>query len=230
MTSTHATSHHTPARLWPPSFDGAIFDFDGTLAYSGEIWNQVDRDFMERRRLTYSPDVTVELATLGFTDGARFVIDRFGLDETVEDICAEWNDMAAGLYADQVSLRPGAERYIRALRDLGIPTALATTNSPDVLDSLKPRVDVDDLFDARVHGLDVARSKHFPDIYVEAARRIDVAPERCIVFEDISSGLSSAMSVGMYGVAVRSNDPTQNEGELIDLADTWLEDWRDIGY
>ncbi|MCH3967968.1 MAG: HAD family phosphatase [Atopobiaceae bacterium] len=227
MTPSRASAHRRP-ELWPPSFDGAIFDFDGTLAYSGDIWNQVDHDFMARRRLTYTPDVTVELATLGFADGARFIIDRFGLDETVDDICSEWNDMASGLYAEKVELRAGAERYLRALHKLGIPCALATTNSADVLDSLMPRVDIDGLFDARVHGAEVKRSKHHPDIYLEAARRICVAPQRCIVFEDIAPGIASAQSVGMYAVAVRSNDPTQDEAELIDLADAWLEDWRDL--
>ncbi|MCI1664908.1 MAG: HAD family phosphatase [Atopobiaceae bacterium] len=214
--------------LWPFGFEAAIFDFDGTLASSNRVWNEVDRRFMAERDIDYTPDMSRELAALGFADGARFVIDRFGLDESVEDICAEWNDMGSALYAEQVSLRPGAERYLRALRRAGVPLALATTNAPAVLDSLKPRVDIDELFDVRVHGVDVARSKHFPDIYLEAARRLGVDPDGCAVFEDIVCGLAAAQGVGMFGVGVRSTDPEQDSARLALQSDLWLEGWEDI--
>ena len=43
-------------KLWPPSFKGAIFDFDGTLAESAGVWNEVDKIFLERRGLEWTPD------------------------------------------------------------------------------------------------------------------------------------------------------------------------------
>lgn len=226
--STHAQDGSTSDLLWPPSFAGAVFDFDGTIADSGDLWIDVDKRFLAERGLPYSKEFTVELATLGFAEGAQFVVDRYRLDEDPADICREWNEIGAQLYRERVRLRPGAEAYIRRLRALGIPCALATTNAPDVIDATRGRIDVDGLFDARVHGVEVARSKHFPDIYEEAARRIGVPCERCIVFEDILPGLSAAMSTGMLGCGVRSNDPTQDVDALRAQADVWVDDWERV--
>lgn len=233
MLMSHTTDGPHGARraeplLWPPAFQGAIFDFDGTVALTGGIWERVDREFLSARNLEYTSQFARDLSLLGFERGARFVVERFGLDEDPADICREWNRIGARIYAQEVSLRPGAAQYILTLRRTGVRCALATTNDANVIDSMKPRVDADLLFDARVHGSEVARTKEFPDIYLEAASRLGVDPGRCVVFEDIAPGLRSASLAGMTTCAVRSDDPGQDEKELARAADLWLDDWRDI--
>lgn len=216
-----------PRELWPPAFGAAIFDFDGTLADTASVWHEVDRAFLGARGLPYDDEYPRMLSVLGFEGGARYTIERFGLKEGPQDICDEWNRMGRALYRTRVSLRPGAEAYIRALRGRGIPCALATTNDRDVLDSME-RVDVDALFDVRVHGKDVAHAKDHPDIYLEAASRMGAEPGRCIVFEDIVPGLVSARQAGMIACGVISHDPVQQVKEIRRVADLVLEDWRDI--
>lgn len=220
---------NSPADLfWPPAFDAVIFDFDGTIADSGDIWRQVDRIFLAERGLTYTPDYSLAMAALGFGEGAEYTIEHFGLDEDPQDICNEWNRMGAELYRDSVNLRPGAQAYIERLRRLGVPVALATTNDESVLASMVPRVRVDELFDTCVHRAEVARSKHFPDIYLEAARRLGADPARCLVFEDITPGVLSSQAAGMTACGVWSNDPAQDPEELHGAARLWLNDWRDL--
>lgn len=220
---------HTPSPLWPlpQGIDAAIFDFDGTLAETSWVWRLVDEHFFERRGLPYTSEVSRELAALGFAPGARFVIQHFGLDEREQDICDEWNADGRELYEHDVRLRLGAEEYLHALRAAGVPIALATTNAPEVIDAMC-HVDADALFDERVHGCEVSRPKHFPDIYVEAARRLGVEPSHCIVFEDLAVGLRSARSVGMLGVGVRCDDECQDLDALRAQSDILLNDWRDI--
>ncbi len=213
--------------LWPPSFKAAIFDFDGTISDTASLWNEVDRIFLGSRGFTVPPEYSRMLSILGFRAGAQYTIETFGLNETVEDICDEWNRMGRALYETSATLRPGAEEYLRKLQGLGIPTALATTNDPEVLDAMRG-VDVDELFDVRVHGREVRRAKDHPDIYLEAASRLSVRPADCIVFEDISVGIRSARAAGMVTCAVRSNDPTQDVDEMREAANLFLGDWRDL--
>ncbi len=214
--------------LWPADFEFAIFDFDGTLSATEKLWEKVDRAFFAQRGIAYTPDVHQTLATLGFTGGARWVRERFGVRDSVEDICDEWNRMGAALYASEATLRPGAEAYLAALRRAGVPLALATTNDPQVLASMAPRVRVGELFDAVVCGKEVGVPKDRPDIYLEAARRIGADPERTIVFEDILAGTRSAKSAGFSVCAVACTDPLQPRAKLRQAADIWLDDWRDI--
>lgn len=216
------------AALWPCAYDAAVFDFDGTIASTGSLWEQVDRDFLSRRGLEWTPDYGAELAARGFAGGAVYTIERYGLDETPEDVCAEWTELSAELYAASVCLRPGVLPYVEGLRSSGVKVALATTNKHDVLTSLKPRVDVDALFDTCVYGDEVARDKNHPDIYVEAAARLGCAPERMVVFEDIVPALHAARAAGMVACGVHSGESSQDEAAIADAADFVLHDWRDL--
>ena len=216
-----------PRELWPLKAEAAIFDFDGTLADIAHIWYEVDHMFLRRRNLPYPQGYGEQLAALGFEKGAQFTIDLFRLDETPQAICDEWNAIGREMYRNEVTLRPGAERYIRALRAAGIPCALATTNDVRVLSSMQ-HLDPAELFDACVYGAEVGKGKDEPDIYLEAARRLGVEPRGCIVFEDITIAVQSAQAVGMRVCAVNSSDRAQPIDLLQATADLWLDDWQDI--
>ena len=214
--------------LWPPTFAGAIFDFDGTIADTGSLWHDVDKTFLGLRGISPVPeDYSRMLTILGFEAGARYTIDTFGLKETVEEVCNEWTRMSRALYRTTIHLRPGAENYIRALKKRGIPTALATTNEPEVLEDME-LVDVPGLFDVRVYGGELGTTKDKPDIYLTAAERLGVAPQDCIVFEDIAPGLRAAREVGFITCAVRSYDPAQLLDDVRDTGELYLEHWRNI--
>lgn len=213
--------------LWPPSFSAAIFDFDDTLALTHDLWKQVDIAFLRSRGISYTPDVGRTLTMLGFAGGARWCIERYGLKDTVEEICDEWNSMGRALYATQVRLRPGAREYLAALRSEGVPLALATTNDPDVLGAMKANVDAYDLFDAVVCAKEVGCGKDHPDIYLEAARRISAKPGDCMVFEDLLQGICSAKRAGMKACAVLSNNPLQDEREVVGASDCTIANWRE---
>ena len=210
--------------LWPPSFDAAIFDFDGTLAETWHLWVDVDRIFFSSRGLEFDETASETLATLGFEAGARWCIERYRLRENAADIVDEWNRLGSALYETRVELREGAERYLRALRARGVRLALATTNDQHVLRSMR-HVDVYSLFDEVVYERDVKKGKDHPDIYLEAARRINASPEGCVVFEDILAGVRSAKAAGMQAVAVRCEDPRQPVRDLRREADLTIGGW-----
>ena len=209
----------------PPTFSAAIFDFDGTIARTEGIWAEVDRIFFAQRGIEYTPDIGQKLSALGFAGGAYWVKERYGVKDRVEDICDEWNRLGAALYETKAQLKPGAENYLKQLRELGVPLALATTNDPDVLARMKPRVDVDALFDAVVYGKEGDRGKDHPDSYLEATSRIGVEPCGTMVFEDILTGVKSAKRAGFLACAVRSEDAHQPWDALAAEADFSIESW-----
>lgn len=222
-----AARGRTRIGLWPPSFSAAIFDFDGTLAETWPLWRRVDEIFFASRGLPFDEQASTTIATLGFAGGAQWCVSRYGLRDEVCDVVDEWNRLGSALYETEVELRPGAERYLHALRRSGVRLALATTNAPTVLRSMR-HVDVDGLFDAVVCGCEVAHGKDHPDIYLEAARRLGATPGDCVVFEDILAGTLSASRAGMRTVAVRCDDPRQSSVELRQAADLWIDGWEGL--
>lgn len=227
MSDISSEANSAAAALWPPCFTAAIFDFDGTIAFTHELWNEVDRAFLGARGIQVTPDYQRRLSVLGFEAGARYTIETYHLDESVADICEEWNRMGRALYESRVRLRPGVKSYIDALKAHGVGCGLATVNDPEVLRASR-HIDVDELFDVCIYGREVKRPKDYPDIYLEAARRLKVAPANCIVFEDLFAGLRSAQRAGMLTCAVASDDPNQDIGALRSVSDMFLSEWRDI--
>lgn len=219
---------HDDARLlWPASTKALIFDFDGTIANTSGLWHEVDLAFLSKRGLPFDLEYPQRLSALGFVDGARYTIERYDLKESVEDICEEWTTMARELYRTRVHLRPGVERFVRAARESGTACALATTNDPEVLCTLR-NVRISELFQACVYGVDVGRGKDHPDIFIEAASRLGVDPCDCMVFEDIPPAIRSAKSAGMLTCGVRAHDPSQPRETVRQEADLWLESWQNI--
>ncbi len=218
-----------PSPPWAPAaFDAAIFDFDGTIALSGAVWHEVDVAFFARRGLPLEPDVPGKLAALGFEEGADYLIDRYGLEETPQAIMAEWDGLAGELYQTMVELRPGVETYVARLRRAGIGVALATTNHRDVIERLAPRIDVAEVFDEVVYAIEVGAPKSEPDVFLEAARRLGAEPGRTVVFEDIPIALATARRAGFATVGVASGDPTQDVAEVRAESDLLIEDWTDL--
>ncbi len=215
--------------LWPLRCTAAIFDFDGTVADSLGVWRRVDDLFFERRGLTYAPDYAERLSMLGFEEGARYTIDAYDLDCSVQEVCDEWNALGRELYRTSVNLRPGAAAYIKALHAAGVPVGLATTNAPAVIDAMETRVPLHELFPVRVHGCEVPHpTKDHPDIYLECARRLGVEPAGCVVFEDLLAGVLTAKRAGMAAVGVLTGAPSQNVGLLRKAADVTIADWSQL--
>lgn len=97
------------------SFDGIIFDLDGTLIDSGGIWQSVDEKFFFRRKLKMPPDYPSAIAHLGFEKAAVYTKKRFHLEEAPEEIVREWENEVVDLYRNELLLKDGAEELLRAV-------------------------------------------------------------------------------------------------------------------
>lgn len=181
---------------------GYLFDLDGTLLDSMGVWEQIDVDFLTRRNIPVPEDYAQAIAPMGFRRAAEYTIARFGFSQTPEEIMEEWHQMAVEQYAHHLSLKPGAKAYLEELKQQGKPLAVVTASYPELYQPALQRGGVLDLFDTIVTVNQVPRGKGFPDIYLEAAKRIQVPPQQCTVFEDITQGIQGAKAADCLAVAV----------------------------
>lgn len=99
-----------------------------------------------------------------------------------------------------VPLRAGAREWIAFVTELGLPLALATSSGPHLVEERLG--ELLERFHAVVTRADVARGKPFPDLYLEAARRLGVAPDACLALEDSPTGARAAIAAGMPVIVV----------------------------
>lgn len=102
---------------------------------------------------------------------------------------------------------PGFTAFARAARLAGLKLALGTAGNPENIAFAIDGLALHDFFDAAVGAADVKRGKPEPDIFLEAARRMNVAPPNCVVFEDAPLGIEAARRAGMRAVALSTTEP-----------------------
>lgn len=175
--------------------EGVIFDLDGTLLDSTWVWSQIDTDFLKKRGFEVPKDYSTAIMAMGFEEVAKYTIKRFLLQETKEDVMAEWDAMARDAYAHDVKLKKGVKELLLWLKKQDIKMAVATSNSASLFEPCLKNLGIYDWFHSFTETGDVKRGKEFPDVYLKAAEKMGVNPGNCFVFEDILPAVLGAKKV-----------------------------------
>ncbi len=200
-------------------FNGFIFDLDGTLVDSSYVWSDIDERFLSERGFKVPDDYAQKIASLGFVNGAVYTINRFGLNESVEDIVAEWHNMALYEYEHNVPLKSGVLELLKRVKDCGKKMAIATASNEVLCTAVLKSNRVYNLFDELAYVDEVCRSKKFPDVYILAAGKLGCRVQDCIVFEDVYDSAKAAKDAGFYVVTISNGSNEEARQGLMSISD-----------
>ena len=209
-------------------FKCAIFDLDGTLLDSTDVWHQVDEEFFAERGLTLPDDYAKIISPMGFKGAADYTIEKFSLKETREQVMAQWHAMAQKKFAEQVNLKPYAKEYLEFLKNNGVRLCIATASHEDLFVPSLKNNGILHLFDSMTTVNEVKRVKGFPDIYLRAAEKNGFPVEDCAVFEDIYECIRGAKSGGFYTVGVYDEKSKDDEEKIRALSDEYIYSFSEL--
>ena len=213
------------ARIAPeprPAVRAAIFDLDGTLVDSEENYYLADRELLARRGIPFTREDKRPFVGRGNLEMLGELRDRFGLPESAEALAEEKNAIYLSLAETGTRVFPGVHRLLERLRARGLPVAVASGTSPAVLSRLLEVLGLAGSLAAVVSAEEVPRGKPAPDVFLEAARRLGVPPQECVVLEDSRHGVEATLRAFMRCIAV----PPPEEGPLapeLGMADLLVE-------
>lgn len=210
------------------TYQGAIFDLDGTLLDSMQVWRQIDVEFLAKRGYEVPQDYLEAITPLGAKAAADYTIERFSLNEKPEDIIEEWMSMARDAYAHKVLLKPYVKEYLEQLKKLNIPIAAATSSERELMIPALKRNGIYEYFDVIVTVSQVSRGKGFPDIYEKAAQKIAREPEQCVVYEDIIEGIRGAKKGGFFAVGVYDPESDFSREAIVREADFYIQSFETL--
>ena len=201
----------------------AIFDLDGTLLDSGDVWHRIDCEFLARRGLALPKDYARAVSVMHLSEAAEYTIQRFSLDETPEEVAAEWREMAREAYARRVPMKDGARAYLASLRRQGVRLAVATAlDRPLAVPALQNH-GIYDWFETVVFAEEVGAGKSSPLIFCRVAEVLGVQPADCTVFEDTLAGVRSAKAAGMQAVGVADAGSAVDRADILAAADAFFD-------
>ncbi len=180
--------------------DAVVFDLDGVLLDSEQVWDEVREQLALERGGTWSERAQTDMMGMSSPEWSRYMHDVVGLRDSPEEINAEVVRRLLERYRERLPLLPGAVEAVRRLAARW-PLGLASSSNRPVIDAFLAAAGVGENFAATVSSEEVARGKPAPDVFLEAASRLGVAPARCAAIEDSANGLRSAAAAGMVVVA-----------------------------
>lgn len=185
---------------------GIIFDHDGTLVDTEKqhyrIWHQLLAEFGHHLS---EADYVREHSGVPTIGSAARIIECYGLDMTPEHLTHIKQKRVAEL-GEVPPLMPGAREILHALRDAGIPMAVASGARLSEVERNLRNHRLDHLFQAICSSSQVEHNKPAPDVYLLAAQKLQLAPGECLAVEDTPTGMRSALAAGMSCVVIPSAD------------------------
>ena len=173
-----------------------IFDMDGVIADTEHVWDEVREVLVADWDGTYSSDAQQAMMGMSSGEWSRYMHDELGLSESPEEINEEVVRRMLERYRTALPLVEGAVTAVRELSET-LPLAVASSSNRPLIDAVLDTAGIADCFVATVSSEEVARGKPSPDVYLEAARRLGVAPSTCAAVEDSANGIRAAAAAGM---------------------------------
>ena len=154
------------------------------------------------RGKTLDPKLRQRLVGTRMDEFLGTIRDELGIEDTVAVMDTEVTDHMIELIPIQVTVKPGAQELVEFVAKQKIPCAIASSSPLSIIDTVVRHYGWQDIFTTRVSAAEVPFGKPAPDVYLEAAFRLDIAPEDCLALEDSLNGARAAVAAGMTCYAV----------------------------
>lgn len=206
-----------------------IFDMDGTLIDSMWMWGAIDEEYLGRYGIEVPESLREEIEGKSFDETAWYFQEIFPqIPQSVEEMKQTWNDMAIDKYRNEVPLREGVIDFLSYLKQEGIKTGIATSNSPELLQIIMEGHDLNRYFDIVQTADKVGKGKPAPDIYLYVAEKLGVPPRECLVFEDVLQGAMAGVNAGMKVCGVYDKYSASEEENMRALTDYYIYSFKEL--
>ena len=198
-----------------------MFDLDGVLLESEHVWDEVREKLTRERGGRWHEGAQRQMMGMSSLEWSRYMHDELGVPDPPEEISKEVVRRLETIYRRHLPAVPGARDAVERLAEHW-PLGLASSSNRELIELALELLNVADRFAATVSSEEVSRGKPAPNVYLEAARRLQVEPTRAAAIEDSHNGILAAKAAGMRVLVIPNRHFPPGEDALAQ-ADVVLE-------
>jgi HAD superfamily hydrolase (TIGR01509 family) len=206
--------------------EAVVFDLDGLLLDTEQVWDEVREALVRERGGRWHDRAQADMMGMSSHEWSRYLHEELGLPEPPEELNRLVVERMEERYRDALPVIDGAVDAVRRMAERW-PLGLASSSNRPLIDLVLERMGVADLFRATISSEEVERGKPAPDVYLEAARRLGVPPERAAAVEDSASGIRAAKAAGLRVVAIPNRHFPPGD-DVLALADVRLDSLAEL--
>lgn len=201
-----------------------IFDMDGTLLDSMQIWKNLGREYLNSKGITQSAKSFLEeIEALTLSESAALLAERFPACGTAEAAMAEMNQRMEEHYRKDIPLKKGMPEMLESFRRSGVRMCVASATGEHLMRECLERLGVLNYFEFLLSCETLKTNKREAGIYLEAVRRFGTSVAETAVYEDALYAIETAKNAGFYVVAVYDSESEQCWEKICNLADEILD-------
>lgn len=201
----------------------AVFDMDGTLIDSMEIWSNLGLEYLRSVGVEEGLEgIREEIAPLTMSESSVLFVERFQLQRDAESVARDMNNMMDEHYKQDIPLKKGIKEYLEQLKASGVRMCVASATAEHLMKICLERLGILSYFEFILSCESLQTSKREPGIYLEAAKRLGAKPEEIAVYEDAKYAVETAKKAGFYVVGVYDEAAKNDWPHICSMADEML--------
>lgn len=205
-----------------------IFDLDGTLLDSMQVWNGIGELFLHRRGILPPADLQETLQPMSLSQAVHYLKTRFFLEEEEPLLMEQISAMVAERYFYEVPLKPGVGDYLELLKKYGASLCVVTASEHEHARRALERLKVDSCFDFIMTCTQTGLSKDSPEIFRLASRELGACCRMITVYDDALHALKSAAAAGCVTVGVYDPSSEGDTLQIKSLCDRYIVSFQEL--
>lgn len=203
-----------------------IFDLDGVLLESEQVWSAVKRELSLEAGGVWTPEAEQDMLGMSSTEWSRYMHEQLALPLEPPEISASVAERVATRYRESLPVIAGADLAVRTLAER-YPLGLASSSNRQTIGLVLDLAGWSSCFSSTTSSEEVGAGKPAPDVYVETARRLGMPVVSCVAIEDSAVGIRSARAAGLSVVAI-PNRAYPPAADVLSQADVVLDTISDL--
>ncbi|OGB97602.1 hypothetical protein A3F06_03665 [candidate division TM6 bacterium RIFCSPHIGHO2_12_FULL_36_22] len=191
-------------------YKAIIFDMDGTIVDTEQIWTKATNDLLAKRGVAYCEDFKKEhdkkIVGLSLHKSCQILKDIANLDDDVEQLIHEMKTLTDAKYEEDIKFIEGFTEFHSIAQQYGLKNALATNAIDSTVAITKRKLNLEKYFGEHIYNISHVNNVCKPDpaLYLHAASQLKIDPIECIAIEDSPTGVKAARGAGMFCIGINT--------------------------